>query len=491
MAFVTKAFRETQGELIWEFDWDGVADFTPFTEDRKYWTTTAQIAQQPQPNGSSLITGLDLSARHKEGPHLDDNNPGGPVTFRLDPVKILQDFGSSEVDRGSQQAAHAPHFDTYQLKTFRLYGQPKVALKLLGTHTSAPPATVGTPPAAGVTATPPTTVTTPGAPGTPAAATPRPGTCKKFTFVEIPHDDNGYVWVSGAIRFGEVDVGSVKDMVDHILSHLGEDECIGELVIIGHGAPGNISVGNGMSGSDSGKEISTTNVSAWLPELLRLRCKFCEDSVVYLRGCNVGAGDQGAELLHLIRDALRCAKSVQAPTGKCYPANTTGQTQTAPRDETQPPAPLPNPDEPQKSAGSGSKFPLIFGRNPASIVRMEALSIVDARYLPRVLGRPFEAALLEKSALPLPGSLVSALRAWLPSASLADGALAGFSLDGYLQLAVREKGKTVWQPPWGVMGGGAYLSPLRENTNILFSLAGSPAAKRLERFVTEAKFGRE
>jgi hypothetical protein len=306
--------------------------------------------------------------------------------------------------------------------------------------------------------------------------------------VEIPFDDNGYAWVSGALRFGEVDVGSVKEMVDHILNNLGEEECICEIVIIGHGAPGNISVGNGMSGSDPKKEISTSNTSTWLPELMRLRCKFCDESVVYLRGCNVGAGDQGAELLHLISQTLQCAKSAQAPTGVCYPARTTGETQTAGRGAEQPPAPLPNPDEPNKSVGSGQRFPLIFSRSPRQTFSMDALSIVEARYLPRVLGRDFDLTLLESAALRVPGTLVSALRTWLPSARLVEGATAGFSIDGYLQFSVLENGNPVWQPAWTVLGGGVYVSPLRGETGILFAVPGR-AGTELMAFVNKAKFG--
>jgi hypothetical protein len=466
MAFVTRSFRETQGEFIWEFEWDGVADFAAHVEDRSFWFTSAQVTSTPAPGGGSTITGVELNARHKEGPHLTDQNPGQSARFRMDPIQILQDFSSSDIDRGSQTTVHTPHQDNYHLSTFRLYGQPKVAIKLVGTHELLQ-ATAETfvPSSSG-------TGTLPGIPGAPPAITPRPGTCKKFTFVEIPNDDNGYDWLSGALHLGEVDVGSVKQMVDYILNNLGEEECICEIVIIGHGAPGNISVGNGMSGSDRNKEISTTNTGAWLPELLRLRCKFCDESVVYLKGCNVGAGDQGAELLHLISQTLQCAKSVQAPTGVCNAITATGQTQTAVRGAAQPPAPLANPDEPHKSPGSGQKFPLIFSRNRGKILYMDALSILEARYLPRVLGRDFNLALLESAGLRVPGTLVNALRSWLPSAQLVEGANAGFSIDGYLQFSVLENGNPVWQPPWSVLGGGVYVAPLRGKTDILFAVPG-------------------
>ena len=109
---------------------------------------------------------------------------------------------------------------------------------------------------------------------------------------------------------------SVKNMVDNILGALKDDECIGSLKIAGHGAPGNISVGSGLS-SDKDKEINCTNEKEWKEEMKRLKDKFCPGASVYLKGCNVGACTDGAKKLQELADLL--GVPVEAPTGLTYP----------------------------------------------------------------------------------------------------------------------------------------------------------------------------
>jgi hypothetical protein len=109
---------------------------------------------------------------------------------------------------------------------------------------------------------------------------------------------------------------SVKNMVDNILGALKEDECIGSLKIVGHGAPGIISVGCGLS-TDKEKEINCANEKEWKEEMKRLKDKFCPGASVYLKGCNVGACDDGAKKLQELADLL--GVPVEAPTGLTYP----------------------------------------------------------------------------------------------------------------------------------------------------------------------------
>jgi hypothetical protein len=96
------------------------------------------------------------------------------------------------------------------------------------------------------------------------------GTERSYTFVEETDSDNGYDSTSNFVRFGTKRAKSVKDMVDQILAEFQNGDCIKSITIIGHGAPGNISVGNGQTGTDKDKEINGNNEDHWGPELDRL-----------------------------------------------------------------------------------------------------------------------------------------------------------------------------------------------------------------------------
>ena len=317
MAFQTTSFRETQAELEWDVFWDGWTG-SVLREDRSFWVTSAEVVfGPPDANGARAVLGLDVTAHHKQGPHLDATNTAPSVSLRMDPPQILSEAATSDIARGRQTARHATargaHKDSFDLFTARLVGQSGVTIKLRTAHD--------------VPALPPTGGGTDTAVG---------GTGKSFTFDEKTDHDTGYDWWSGALNFGEVDVASVDAMVDHIIENLGDDECIEEITIIG----------NGDKGAKAGKEIAIGNPGEWHEHLLRLRGKFCEDSTAYLRGCNVGADDAGAELLHMLNEVFQCAGKIQAPTGLCYPTHTTGDDQTVERGDTAPPTAIPNPDIP-------------------------------------------------------------------------------------------------------------------------------------------------
>ncbi|MCK4236063.1 MAG: DUF4347 domain-containing protein, partial [Candidatus Krumholzibacteria bacterium] len=74
------------------------------------------------------------------------------------------------------------------------------------------------------------------------------------------------------------------------------------LFIMGHGSPGNISVGDGKS-HVKGKRIDGSP-SEWWDELDTLKGKFCDGATVFLLGCNVGACSLGAAKLKELADSL-------------------------------------------------------------------------------------------------------------------------------------------------------------------------------------------
>lgn len=128
--------------------------------------------------------------------------------------------------------------------------------------------------------------------------------------------DNGYLPQRANTVDGELRVTSVSDMVQKVLNHLQPGQLIGELVINGHGARGNISVGAGI-GNTKGQYINGDSKD-WKPELSKLKGKFDEtNGSLFLRGCNVGAGHEGSKKLQELADLLKI--QVYAPTGLVYP----------------------------------------------------------------------------------------------------------------------------------------------------------------------------
>jgi len=148
----------------------------------------------------------------------------------------------------------------------------------------------------------------------------------EIVVVESTDEDNGYDWWSAAFSVGEVDATDVANMVDQVLALLGIGDCIKTLMLIGHGHSGSISVGDGQT-TDSGKYIGLYNELQWSGELSRLSGKFCADAEVTLRGCNVGAGADGAALVAKLADLW--GVTVMAPSGTCYITHCAGEWVTA------------------------------------------------------------------------------------------------------------------------------------------------------------------
>jgi hypothetical protein len=132
--------------------------------------------------------------------------------------------------------------------------------------------------------------------------------------VEDSTNDNGYLTGKALMNPGAIRATSKQDMVTKVLAKLGSRDCIKTLTLIGHGSPGNISVGDGQ-GWESCKHVNG-NRDEWESILAKLKGKFCKDAKLILFGCNVGACDKGRNKLQELADFLNV--TVEAPTGKTY-----------------------------------------------------------------------------------------------------------------------------------------------------------------------------
>ncbi|MCP4428747.1 MAG: DUF4157 domain-containing protein [Chloroflexi bacterium] len=96
---------------------------------------------------------------------------------------------------------------------------------------------------------------------------------------------------------------------------------INKLSFYGHGAPGFQSVGAG-EGYDSAKEISVDSINAFPDDYKQIYAPLSNGANFYLRGCNVGAGAKGLEVLKKIKTSCKtlAGKDIEAYgwTGKSY-----------------------------------------------------------------------------------------------------------------------------------------------------------------------------
>ena len=144
-------------------------------------------------------------------------------------------------------------------------------------------------------------------------------------------------------------VESVEDMVDKVLEELGQDDCIKNLYIYGHGEEGILSVGCGTKAAGPEKEINGS-IEEWESQLERLR--FCEEgATIYLFGCNVGSCDKGAKKLFDLAKSLGVtvkgpADAVTSGENGDYIEN--GRWQTATKNMTEPPECIPAAEEKAK-----------------------------------------------------------------------------------------------------------------------------------------------
>ena len=66
-----------------------------------------------------------------------------------------------------------------------------------------------------------------------------------------------------------------------------------------------------------GKHIGLANQAEWGGDIDRLKPRFSSDALLTLRGCNVGRGPEGRELVDLLHEKL--GVKVRAPTGPTTP----------------------------------------------------------------------------------------------------------------------------------------------------------------------------
>lgn len=148
-------------------------------------------------------------------------------------------------------------------------------------------------------------------------------TPQRLTVLDWGEDWNLYNVAGGLVRVGEIEVSSVRDMVDRIKAQIDtfpEAECIGDLTIVGHGTPGTVAVGSGLS-FIQGRYIGRMEIDPQSPTyspqmretLAELTPLFCNDATVTLRGCNIGQGAAGAEFVRLLAEIWRVP--VRAPVG--------------------------------------------------------------------------------------------------------------------------------------------------------------------------------
>ena len=100
-----------------------------------------------------------------------------------------------------------------------------------------------------------------------------------------------------------------------------EGASIKTLSFYGHGAPGCQSVGAGK-GYDAAKEISSNSINTYTNDYKKMFGTLADGAKVNLRGCNVGAGKKGHELLKKIRTFTKTNNNIGvnavAWTGKAY-----------------------------------------------------------------------------------------------------------------------------------------------------------------------------
>lgn len=111
------------------------------------------------------------------------------------------------------------------------------------------------------------------------------------------------------------DLSDLETQVQQMFASKG-CTCIRNLYIMGHGNSGNISVGNGQSGTDSNKKING-NESKWSGPLGNLGILLCNtSSQVWLIGCNVGSCNLGSDKLYKLAQKFNAI--VKAPVDKPY-----------------------------------------------------------------------------------------------------------------------------------------------------------------------------
>jgi hypothetical protein len=205
------------------------------------------------------------------------------------------------------------------------------------------------------------------------------GCPKDITVVEDSTEDNDYLKNKAKGNPKAVRAKSKQEMVDNVSKKLGKDDCIRTLKIIGHGAPGVISVGAGQGWGDC-KEINGND--DWKTVLAPLKGKFCKDGRIILIGCNVGACDAGRDKLKELADYF--GVPVEAPTGKTYGdcSEEAGSVHQVAYPDQEKPAHKPSPsDEKKKKKPTGEQ------RIPFDVDAIEGIAVYSPKLLPETKER--------------------------------------------------------------------------------------------------------
>lgn len=278
----------------------------------------------------------------------------------------------------------------------------------------------------------------------------------EITVVENTNSDNGYDFWAGLIP-GSIDVDSVADMVTKVLAKLdSKDCCLKSLTIYGHGSPGDISVGNGQSGTDTNKEINNNELTVWGPEFNKLKARFCPNGSVTLRGCNVGADQAGANKLFAI--AQRLGVNVRAFTGELHEPDwfDTGEwVEATPTQKPEAKAP-PAAKKKKKKLHTGGRIPsclMYRDRERFRIIRLDDIRTITL--LPRAWLKKSPAA----AAVTLPKKATEMIQRELDLYEPFSALTAGFAIDAYVDFEV--DGLTAQEtgviPPSYLCGGFRYL----------------------------------
>jgi hypothetical protein len=154
------------------------------------------------------------------------------------------------------------------------------------------------------------------------------------------------------------EVSSLADCATQIANGLQEGDCIKELNFRGHGGSGNQSVGGGVN-VDGDKEIDTGG-EEWKEALKGLKGKFCEGATINLWGCNVGAGEPGANKLKQIADYFGVTVKGTVNTVYAGQQNTyDGPIQTAEPNKPKPMALAPTDEEKAPKKGAEGVIPTL------------------------------------------------------------------------------------------------------------------------------------
>jgi len=107
---------------------------------------------------------------------------------------------------------------------------------------------------------------------------------------EVENDDNGALLADLAANPDAILVGSKEELAEKLAEYAQDNDCcIKKITILGHGAPGDISVGGGMRSPDC-KYINghPGNEADWKEDLAPLKKVLCKDATFVLEGCSVG-----------------------------------------------------------------------------------------------------------------------------------------------------------------------------------------------------------